>query len=56
MVTNQQLAVIVVHHTLDEAQLVPVELQPAILRELQRMLVRYFEPLDAKYGVPAPRR
>ena len=51
-----RLAVIVVQHTLDEAQLLPVELQPAMLRELQRMLVRYFEPLDAKYGVPAPRR
>ncbi|MBI3567699.1 MAG: TetR/AcrR family transcriptional regulator [Gemmatimonadetes bacterium] len=48
-----RLAVSVVQHVLDDARLAPAEQQGAILRELQRMLVRYFTGFDERYGVAA---
>lgn len=45
------LSVAVVDRVLDEARLGPPENRAALLRELQVMMVRYFTPLDVKYGI-----
>ena len=50
-----RLSVSVVQHVLDDARAAPRDQQDVILRELQAMLVRYFAPLDAEYGVPSVR-
>ncbi len=44
------LSVMVVDRVLDEARLGPVENRAALFEQLQVMMVRYFTPLDAKYG------
>ena len=48
-----RLAVLAVQHVLDDARIAPRDLQAGMLRELQRMLVRYFAGFDQQYGVPA---
>jgi AcrR family transcriptional regulator len=44
------MSVMVVDRVLDEARLGPPENRAALLQQLQVMMVRYFTPLDAKYG------
>jgi hypothetical protein len=51
-----RLAVSVVQQVLDDARLAPKGQQAAILRELQRMLVRYFVAFDERFGVPPQAR
>jgi len=43
----------VVHHVLHDARGMPKDRRTGMLRELQRIMVRYFEPLDARFGGPA---
>lgn len=50
--TIARLSVTVVNHVLEDARLSPPDRRAALLRELQRMMVRYFEPMDSKYGPP----
>ncbi len=45
-----RISVTVVNHVLEEARLAPSQRGAGLLRELQRMMIRYFEPLDAQYG------
>ena len=45
----------VVHHLLHDARRMPKARRAGVLRELQRMMVRYFEPLDAKYALSPAR-
>ena len=51
-----RLAVLAVQHVLDDARVAPRGLQAGMLRELQRMLVRYFAGFDQQYGGPTDRR
>ena len=45
-----RISVTVVNRVLEEARFAPKERGAGLLRELQRMMIRYFEPIDAQYG------
>jgi hypothetical protein len=51
--TSAYLSFSVVHHVLHDARGMSQERRAGVLRELQRIMVRYFEPLDERYGAPA---
>jgi AcrR family transcriptional regulator len=44
-----RMSVTVVNHVLEDARLAPSDMRHGIVRELQHLMVRYFEPLDAQY-------
>jgi hypothetical protein len=45
-----RISVTVVNRVLEEARFASRERGAGLLRELQRMMIRYFEPIDAQYG------
>lgn len=45
-----RISVTVVNNVLEDARLADAELRRGMMRELQRMMVRYFTPMDAQYG------
>ena len=44
-----RISVTVVNHVLEDARLATPDMRRGIVRELQRLMVRYFEPLDSQY-------
>lgn len=44
------ISVTVVNRVLEDARLAGPEMRRGIVRELQRMMVRYFTPMDTQYG------
>lgn len=48
-----RISVTVVNDVLEDARLAGPELRRGLVRELQRMMVRYFAPMDEHYGAPA---